>query len=792
MIAVALVAVTLGSCLPVVDGPELSLAGQQVRLTLLHTSDIHSRLLPYDFNPLKTDTDLGLIPEAAPFGGVVRVGAILRRERARAARVLHLDSGDSFQGAPVFNLAAGEVEYRFLSLIGLDAAAIGNHEFDSGQFNFVKQAKEFARFPVLAANYQWEPVSNPGNNQPELFAQPYTIRNVQGLRVGIIGLGNIGSLNSLVEQPNSLQAIPLEQNEAVRTYVELLRPSVDLIVVTSHAGLTEDQDTVEGYEAFYEWRVAQRFVERSKAPWKLLEWFGPEKQPLSVVRVFIPGVEGIDVILGGHLHVVLNPPQLLTDPAGRKVILSHGGAFAKYVNRIDLVVQVQQDPSAERAEVLSHEFKVFPVDAVWCDDATRDLYKSQFWEVGQFAREPRVRDAIARCATQEDVPTTDLLQPYILALDQKFALTSLFAYAPKDIARRNNSTGGDSPLGNIAADSMRQRRGVEAEIALTNSLGIRDNLYAGPLTQESMFNVFPFENTINVMFLSGRELQELMDFVAERSATRGCVSQAQVSGVRFEMDCAQAQLNALRLPCAKGGDAHECPQDNREGRASWECLEDATTGGGRCWAHPANDLTVNGQTIDPNGTYRVAVNDYIARGGSGFLVLKRNTTRVETGIPLRDSLIGYMQNLCSCRDVLANQQDQYGNIVKPGTKQACGGRDPNTLTHFVVDPSEVSFCSLSADFERALNEKVNGCSCADAFRKEPGCGEGTALTDRQQACLSALPDGPTLGRCACKAALAGEAVCGFVTQAARNFCENPTRFPVATGVEDGRISRRVK
>ena len=55
----------------------------------------------------------------------------------------------------------------------------------------------------------------------------------------------------------------------------------------------------------------------------------------------------------------------------------------------------------------------------------------------------------------------------------------VFFYAPSDVARRNNSTGGDSPLGNIAADSMRKRRAVEAEMALTNSLGIRDNLYAG-------------------------------------------------------------------------------------------------------------------------------------------------------------------------------------------------------------------------------------------------------------------------------------------------------------------------
>src|SRR5687767_7901681 len=144
------------SCMPVLDGEDYNLAGQEVRLTILHTSDIHSRLLPYDFSPLKTDTDLGLIPEAGPFGGAARLASLIKRERASADRVIHLDSGDSFQGAPIFNVNGGEVEYKFLSGIRVDAAVIGNHEFDSGALNFTNQAKNNATFPVLAANYFWD------------------------------------------------------------------------------------------------------------------------------------------------------------------------------------------------------------------------------------------------------------------------------------------------------------------------------------------------------------------------------------------------------------------------------------------------------------------------------------------------------------------------------------------------------------------------------------------------------------------------------------------------------------
>ncbi len=120
-------------------------------------------------------------------------------------------------------------------------------------------------------------------------------------------------------------------------------------------------------------------------------------------------MSGIDVILGGHLHVVLNPPQEITDPSGRKVLLAHSGAFAKYVGRLDLVVKVPEEPSLDGAEVVSHDYRVFPLDSLWCDDAMRAYYTQNFWNPGQFALLPQVRQAIEACRNQEDRPTTELL-----------------------------------------------------------------------------------------------------------------------------------------------------------------------------------------------------------------------------------------------------------------------------------------------------------------------------------------------------------------------------------------------
>ncbi|HVE82938.1 MAG TPA: bifunctional metallophosphatase/5'-nucleotidase, partial [Myxococcales bacterium] len=83
------------------------------------------------------------------------------------------------------------------------------------------------------------------------------------------------------------------------------------------------------------------------------------------------------------------------------------------------------------------------------------------------------------------------------------------------------------------------------------------------------------------------------------------------------------------------------------------------------------------------------------------------------------------------------------------------------------------------------------CTCRDVLQKRTGCAalDPAAVAS---ACAYGGHYGPYLGRCTCYDALGGNPICGFVTTQARAFCENPTAMPVAVGVEDARITRRVK
>jgi hypothetical protein len=196
-------------------------------------------------------------------------------------------------------------------------------------------------------------------------------------------------------------------------------------------------------------------------------------------------------------------------------------------------------------------------------------------------------------------------------------------------------------------------------------------------------------------------------------------------------------------------------------------------------------VVINGNPLNPNGMYRVAVNDYIAKGGSGFSVLKRNTTRQETGISLRDSLIGYMQGFCTCDDINAGRETS-----KAGER--CG-----TLVEgkWVVDEQTINFCKQAQAFEDALARKLGDCTCGQLLSLPADASSRCkveGLTPELIRTTCNVPQGPYTGRCYCRDALTGAQECGSVTRQLETFCANPTEMPIANAAEDNRIGRRVK
>lgn len=646
---------------------------QDLRVSLFHTTDWHSRILPYTVVDVgRNDQNLGLLPQNNPFGGGARLGTLLKCARVKdlanvppeccclepsacpgfkvaqehvcctrrptlqpdgsyvdecrpgpnscaaknngdgdcasdpgqsfagivgSERLAYLDSGDYFQGAPIFNAFAGEVETRLMSLMKPDAVVIGNHEFDKGIENLADQYLRWGTYPLLAANYLWDGSKIRGAKVLKERSQPYTVINLDGVKIGVIGMANFSSMLGIFRGENDSGITPLNPFQVLQDYIDFLRPQVDLVVALSHMGLRGDEN------------------------------FNPEDEEL------VANTSGLSLILGGHLHIVLKPPKVVYDcvtprcrsfgkVAPRPVYIEHSGAFLKYATRLDLVVRNQ--------EIVSFSQHVYPIDR----------------------RIP------------ENSLVNELLEPYVLELSRRFDLTRVHAYA-FDTLQRFDVTGGDSDLGNLTCTSMQKRRRVETDFCMTNSLGIRDIVSGGALTDEQLFNVLPFENFISTLFLSGKEVQELFDYVTFRSADRGCATQAQISGATFIMNCAKIRAERVTIGGSRAGcfaDADCASPNPTTGAIGGEICSNALkrcatecerAGGSGCALYCCPDrtsATCNScfRPVNPDASYSLATNDYIAKGGSGFLVLERNTTQVNTGISLRQSVIDFLAQQQPC------------------------------------------------------------------------------------------------------------------------------------------------
>ena len=258
---------------------------QDVTLTILHTNDTHSRIMPLE------DTD----PEHPDMGGVARREAYFEQVRAEEPNVLVFDSGDFSQGTPFYSVFKGEAEVELMNELHYDAATIGNHEFDYGLDNLSELVDE-ADFPIVSTNYDFTRTPLKGK------VKRYLILRRGGLRIGVIGLG--ARPEGLVQAKNyeGMQFVePYEIAEKTAHYLKHRR-RCDIVVCLSHLG----------------WRMAP-----------------PDADDSTMVAA----TRGIDIVLGGHSHTYMERPEYVRDADGRPVPVSQNGKHGVFVGRVEMTIR---------------------------------------------------------------------------------------------------------------------------------------------------------------------------------------------------------------------------------------------------------------------------------------------------------------------------------------------------------------------------------------------------------------------------------------------------------------------
>jgi 2',3'-cyclic-nucleotide 2'-phosphodiesterase (5'-nucleotidase family) len=252
------------AALTVVPGRAQQDAAGHAHIVLLGTTDIHGNILPEDY-----------YANRGANRGLAKIETLVRQVRADEPNVLLLDSGDTIEGTPLAyyfarkDTAQPNPTIAVMNAMGYDAAACGNHEFNFG-LDVLWKAKRDARFPILAANVKQDYV-----NGVEHF-QPFIIKNVGGVRVGIVGFITPGIPRW--EIPAHYKGYEFEQIVAsAKRVIPEVRKQADLVVVIAHSGLGPD-------------------------PAANQQSGSDEITGENAVLGLAEQVPGIDVILFGHTH----------------------------------------------------------------------------------------------------------------------------------------------------------------------------------------------------------------------------------------------------------------------------------------------------------------------------------------------------------------------------------------------------------------------------------------------------------------------------------------------------------
>ena len=251
------------------------------KITILFTNDTHSRIEPFR----KNDKNF------ANLGGYARRAAFINQVRKEEKNVLLFDSGDVFQGTPYFNYFHGETEFELMSLMGYNAITIGNHEFDGGleAFNYVIP---LAKFDILSANYDFsETILNDK-------IQPYKVYTVDGIKVGVFGLGV--AMKGLVDDFNYGKTKfidPIVKASEVTFYLKKIK-KCDIIICLSHLGYSYKDNQI----------CDMNLAKQSK---------------------------NIDLIIGGHTHTFMDKYAIIKNSDNKDVIIAQNGWGGSRIGRVD-------------------------------------------------------------------------------------------------------------------------------------------------------------------------------------------------------------------------------------------------------------------------------------------------------------------------------------------------------------------------------------------------------------------------------------------------------------------------
>ena len=446
------------------QGPEKD---KTYRITIMHTNDHHGRFWK------NSDGEYGLSAQKTV------IDAIRREVAASGGHTLLLSGGDINMGVPESDLQDAVPDFLGMNLLGFQAMAVGNHEFDKPLL-VLKMQRDLAKFPMLAANIY--------ENGQRMF-DPYKVFTIDGLRIGVMGLTTEDTYKMVM--PENVKNIEFRstQAEAAKVVPEL-RAKADVVIAATHMG---------HYANGLSGSQAPGDVELARA------------------------VKGIDLVVGGHTQ---NPACMKAENEidtayvpgteckpdrqnGTWIVQAH--EWGKYVGRADFEYR--------NGNFNLVKYALIPINL-------KRPVKGADGKTTLQTYTPEI---------PEDPAMLALLRPY-----QDFGQEKLGVEVGSVDSRLegDRTVVRAKPASLAVLIGRANMEKTKADFAIINGGGVRDSIAAGKITYKDLLKVQPWGNTLSTVDLSADEVMSYLNAAAKMSVGSGAF--AQFTGISLDIAGGQA------------------------------------------------------------------------------------------------------------------------------------------------------------------------------------------------------------------------------------------------------------
>ena len=515
-----------------------------VQITILETSDIHGFIADWDYF------------QDRPYDqGLVKVATVVQQEREQDPELLLLDAGDTIQGSPLVYYYNSRKPNEpnpmavVMNAMDYDAMTIGNHEYNFGQ-DVLERFIAVTDFPVMSANIR--------NSDGSVLYPEYHIKDVKGIKVGILALTTVGIPN----WERSDHIAGLRFDDAVTTAKQMIprmhSEGAQVIVVLAHSGTH-----IEPENAWEEgaWSTpVSTWVDKG---------YAAHDDENFVIRL-ADAIPEIDVILAGHAHARIPAATV------NGVLIVEPHAYGRGISKVQLTV----------------------------DDAGHVIgKKGEFISMRDVPADPKIQEI--------STPYHETALQYI----RTSIGTATEVFPGGDAARIQDSPLPD--LVNAVQLTMAEDAGYKADISLAAVFNNRGELRPGDITIADIYGIYPYENTLVVMDVTGDILKEAL----EHDATYW----RQIDG----------QVQVRTAGDLKSGTVRDYNWDMYSGL-------DYTIDLSRPAGDRVTKLQFNGRPLADDKKLRLAINSYRAGGGGGYEMFTRGEIVWHSMSEIRDGLVTFI------------------------------------------------------------------------------------------------------------------------------------------------------